>query len=165
MTRLIDGAGANGNSRATLPLVAKPAGREVGAPSGQSDSSTDRPALATVGPENLVRLRQSDAAAFHIRRERSVDQLAAEIEKTTGRSAGETVAMDQEVERDFSAAEKGVRCTISGYLDKLAFDAVALFNPDPFAITVTRAGIAGVGVGLLHRAVGIEDIHVILERC
>jgi hypothetical protein len=92
-----------------------------------------------------------------------LQELSVWIIKAGTESTGEGVACDLDIERKFAAADEFVSCAIGGDLHPLAADAAAVSDPDAFAVAVTRGGVASVGVGLLHRPVGVEYIHVLME--
>ena len=54
-----------------------------------------------------------------------------------------------------------MRRPVSQHLHEFALDRIGGADPDALPVTVAGARVPSVGIGLLHRAVGIEDIHVV----
>ena len=74
------------------------------------------------------------------------------------------IAVDLQIEGDFRPPQVFVASSISRDFYPFSFDPIACDNPDTLAIAVTGFCIAGIRIGLLHRSVRVEDVHVKWER-
>ncbi len=89
--------------------------------------------------------------------------LSVGVVKAGAESSGESVACDLDIKGEFAAADELVGGAVGSDLHPLAADAAAVGDPDAFAVAIARGGVASVGVGLLHGAIGVEHIHVLME--
>lgn len=104
---------------------------------------------------------QFDAGSDHPRVSlESRSQVAALIIEVDGFRPGELVACDREAKRHLSAACKQVRRSVGRDLNPFALNLDAFGNPNALSVAVARATVAGIRVGLLHRAVAVECVHV-----
>lgn len=76
----------------------------------------------------------------------------------------EPVAGDGQFEGNFAKSNELVRLPISDDLNPLPSNVFARLDPNALAIAIASFGIASVGIGLLHRPVSVENVHVIWKR-
>ena len=92
-----------------------------------------------------------------------LQEFAAGVVEAGTEGAHEGIAGNLNFKRQFAAAHEFVGRAVSGNFHPFPADAVAVRDPDTFAIAVAGARIAGIGIRLLHGAIGVEDVHVLME--
>src|SRR5271165_1029860 len=78
--------------------------------------------------------------------------------------SGVGIAAHRDVIGNLQAPRELMRGAIRDYLNPLTLDSLTVSDPNTLAVAIAAMRIAGVRVRLLHRPVGIEDIHMIGKR-
>jgi hypothetical protein len=126
-----------------------------------------RTRLAAMGREQAQEnsSRKCDALSYELRWGGwTCGQVARRIVGTHGLRCGIGIAAYRDFVRDFQTPSELMCGAVRNHLDPLAFDLLTVRNPNPLAVAVTGVRIPSIWIRLLHRAVGIEDIHVVGER-
>ena len=109
-------------------------------------------------------LRQSYARTLQGGWQRTADKVIVFVVETGGGIAGKAGIIDFYLERYFAPAYKSVGGAVGRNFHKFALNFIAASDPNAQTIAIAGVGVAGIGICLLHGAIGVKDEHVVLER-